>query len=204
MDAQLQALTYLYRNKTAMPRVMSKRMRLIVIAASALVLFVTAGFFALPSSEPANMLKAGDKAPEFSLPDQDSNMVSLTDLRGKWVVVYFYPKDDTPGCTKEACSFRDSYADFQDAGAVVYGVSIDSPSKHRSFRDKHNLPFSLLSDNGRKVGKAFGVPMSFFFLHGRTTFVIDPEGVIQHTFNSQVKPKAHIAEALSVLKSVER
>ena len=144
-------------------------------------------------------LAAGAPAPDFSLEDQNGKRVSLADLRGRNVVVYFYPKDDTPGCTREACTFRDQYADFTDAGAEVFGISSDSPASHRAFAAKHELPFTLLSDPGGKVREAFGVPATLGLLPGRVTYVIDKQGVIRHAFNSQLSPARHVAEALQVL-----
>jgi len=144
-------------------------------------------------------LAAGAKAPDFSLEDQNGRRVSLADLRGRNVVVYFYPKDDTPGCTREACSFRDQYTDFTDAGAEVYGISSDSPASHRAFAAKYELPFTLLSDPDGKVREAFGVPATLGLLPGRVTYVIDRQSVIRHAFNSQLSPARHVAEALQVL-----
>ena len=145
-------------------------------------------------------LEAGAAAPEFALEDQHGRVVSLADFKGRRnVVVYFYPKDDTPGCTKEACTFRDQYADFSDAGAEVFGISSDSPASHRAFSAKHELPFTLLSDPGGKVRAAFGVPATLGLLPGRVTYVIDKQGVIRHAFNSQLSPARHVAEALQVL-----
>jgi thioredoxin-dependent peroxiredoxin len=144
-------------------------------------------------------LAAGAKAPDFTLEDQNGRRVSLADLRGRNVIVYFYPKDDTPGCTREACSFRDQYTDFTDAGAEVYGISSDSPASHRAFAAKYELPFTLLSDPDGKVREAFGVPATLGLLPGRVTYVIDRQGVIRHAFNSQLSPARHVAEALQVL-----
>lgn len=144
-------------------------------------------------------LAAGAKAPDFSLEDQNGRRVSSADLRGRNVIVYFYPKDDTPGCTREACSFRDQYTDFTDAGAEVYGISSDSPASHRAFAAKYELPFTLLSDPGGKVRESFGVPATLGLLPGRVTYVIDKQGVIRHAFNSQLSPARHVAEALQVL-----
>jgi peroxiredoxin Q/BCP len=147
-------------------------------------------------------LSVGSKAPEFTLNDQDGKPVSLADFRGqKSVVVYFYPKDDTPGCTAEACSFRDQFTEFSDAGAEVIGISSDSEASHKKFADKHKLPFTLLSDRGGKVRTAFGVPATFGLLPGRVTFVIDKEGVVRHAFNSQINATKHVAESLAVLKA---
>jgi thioredoxin-dependent peroxiredoxin len=145
-------------------------------------------------------LSVGSKAPEFTLNNQDGKPVSLADFRGqKSVVVYFYPKDDTPGCTAEACSFRDQFTEFSDAGAEVIGISSDSEASHKKFADKHRLPFTLLSDRGGKVRTAFGVPATFGLLPGRVTFVIDKEGVVRHAFNSQINATKHVAESLAVL-----
>jgi len=148
-------------------------------------------------------LAAGARAPEFTLNDQHGKPVSLADFRGKKnLVVYFYPKDDTPGCTKESCAFRDHYADFSDAGAEVIGISSDSRSSHAAFAEKHRLPFTLLSDVGGKVRRAFGVPTTLGLLPGRVTYVIDKQGVIRHAFNSQLQATRHVDEAISVLKSL--
>lgn len=145
-------------------------------------------------------LTAGARAPDFTLADQDGQSVSLSDFRGrKNLVVYFYPKDDTPGCTKESCAFRDQFTAFSDAGAEVIGISSDSVSSHKAFAQKHRLPFRLLSDPGGKVRAAFGVPSTFGLLPGRVTYVIDKQGVIRHAFNSQLNPLQHVDEALAVL-----
>lgn len=142
----------------------------------------------------------GQRAPEFTLPDANGKPVRLADFSGKPVVLYFYPKDDTPGCTKEACSFRDQYQDFQDAGAVVIGVSSDSSESHRKFAAKHRLPFTLLADRGGEVRKRYGVPATLGLLPGRVTFVIDGGGVVRHVFNSQLDATRHVTEALGTLR----
>jgi thioredoxin-dependent peroxiredoxin len=148
-------------------------------------------------------IAAGDKAPDFKLRDQKGNTVSLADFRGrKAVVLYFYPKDETPGCTKEACSFRDSYEDFVKAGAEVIGVSGDSVEKHQSFAQHHNLPFTLLADEGNQLRKAYGVPATLWILPGRVTYVIDKGGVVRHVFDSQLQATRHIDEALAVVKTL--
>ena len=132
-------------------------------------------------------------------------MVRLSEFRGrKAVVLYFYPKDDTPGCTKESCAFRDSYQDFLDAGAEVIGVSGDDSSSHERFATKYNLPFVLLSDRGGQVRAKYGVPATLGLLPGRVTFVIDRDGIVRHTFNSQFQPKQHIAEAITALRQLDR
>ena len=145
-------------------------------------------------------VEVGQRAPDFTLPDANGQPVRLADFSGKPVVLYFYPKDDTPGCTKEACSFRDQYQDFQDAGAVVIGVSSDSSESHRKFATKHRLPFTLLADRGGKVRALYGVPATLGLLPGRVTFVIDGGGVVRHVFNSQLDATRHVAEALGTLR----
>jgi len=149
------------------------------------------------SSEPA--VGPGDPAPDFSLPDAEGNEVRLSDLKGRAVVLYFYPRDDTPGCTKESCAFRDAYEDLQEAGAEVIGVSADPPESHAKFAARHRLPFRLLSDAEGRARKAYGVPTTFGLLPGRVTFVIDREGTVRHVFNSQFNPTRHVEEAKAVL-----
>jgi peroxiredoxin Q/BCP len=148
-------------------------------------------------------LGAGACAPDFTLNDQDGKPVTLSGFRGqKNVVVYFYPKDDTPGCTKESCAFRDQFTAFSDIGAEVLGISSDSEASHKAFAEKYRLPFRLLSDRGAKVRSAFGVPPTFGLLPGRVTYVIDKQGVIRHAFNSQIQATQHVDEALQVLKQL--
>src|SRR3989339_419691 len=136
-------------------------------------------------------LKIGDQAPDFTLPDQDGNSVSLKNYSGRIVVLYFYPKDFTPGCTIEACTFRDSHEVFKEAGAEVIGVSADSPESHTKFKEEHHLPFILLSDEKREVSGLYGVGKTLGLLPNRTTFVIDKEGTIRHIFSSQTDATKH-------------
>jgi peroxiredoxin Q/BCP len=146
-------------------------------------------------------VQAGQEAPDFALPDRQGRMVRLSEFRGrKPVVLYFYPKDDTPGCTKEACTFRDQYEDFVQAGAEVIGVSSDGEDAHRKFAEKYRLPFTLLSDHGGKVRKLYKVPATLGLLPGRVTYVIDTAGVVRHVFNSQLQATQHVAQALGALK----
>jgi peroxiredoxin Q/BCP len=146
-------------------------------------------------------VNVGDQAPDFALPDASGRTVRLTDFRGKQpVVLYFYPKDDTPGCTKEACSFRDQYEDFTAAGAEVIGVSSDSSESHQRFAAKYSLPFTLVSDAGGEVRKRYGIPATLGLLPGRVTFVIDAAGVVRHVFNSQLQATRHVEEALASLR----
>lgn len=149
-------------------------------------------------------IQKGDKCPIFSLPDQNNNMVNMENLIGtKNLIIYFYPKDETPGCTKEACSFRDSYDDFKDLGCEVIGISSDSISAHKKFAEKHRLTFILLADTKKEVRKLFGVPSNLFgLLPGRVTYIIDKAGIIQGIFNSQTDPLGHIKNALATVRGL--
>jgi peroxiredoxin Q/BCP len=145
-------------------------------------------------------LIAGMPAPDFELPDQNGSLVTLSQYRSKSpVVVYFYPKDDTTGCTAEACAFRDDTPRFESVGAVVIGISDDSTESHDKFVRKYNLPFTLLSDKGGRVRKLYGVKKTLGIIPGRVTFVIDREGIVRRVFSSQVDFKGHVREALSAL-----
>src|SRR5215475_8213654 len=146
-------------------------------------------------------IKVGDQAPNITLNDQAGNPVSLADLIKEHVVVlYFYPKDETGGCTKEACSFRDAYDVFAEAGAQVVGVSSDGVESHARFAGRHSLPFMLLSDEGGKVRSTYGIAPVLGVLPGRVTFVIDRQGVVRHAFSSMTRIGAHVDGALSVVK----
>jgi peroxiredoxin Q/BCP len=146
----------------------------------------------------------GDVAPDFTLPAQDGTSVTLSSYRGeKVVVLYFYPKDETAGCTREACAFRDSHDAFAEAGAQVIGVSSDSVASHDRFAKKHGLPFTLVADADNTVRDAFGVPKSLFgLLPGRVTYVIDRDGIVRHVFSSQANIGKHIEGALEVVASL--
>jgi peroxiredoxin Q/BCP len=147
-------------------------------------------------------LQVGDRAPNFTLSSATGENVSLSDFLGKKaVVIYFYPKDDTPGCTAESCAFRDNYDVFTDAGAEVIGISGDSVASHQQFASKYQLPFILLSDSQNQVRKLFDVPATLFVLPGRVTYVIDKEGIVRHIFNSMLDFKAHVDEAIKTIKS---
>jgi peroxiredoxin Q/BCP len=145
-------------------------------------------------------VNVGDVAPDFTLFDQEGKPVMLSSLKGKIVVLYFYPKDFTSGCTKEACHFRDVFEDFTEAGAEVIGVSGDNLESHRKFRDAYLLPFSLLSDVKGEVKKLYGV--AGHILPGRVTFVIDKIGIVRYVFSSQTDMKAHVDEALKIVKTL--
>jgi peroxiredoxin Q/BCP len=150
-------------------------------------------------------VKVGDKAPDFTLPSQMGDSVTLSEFFGKKnVVLYFYPKDETPGCTREACSFRDSYQELTNLGAEVLGVSGQSVDSHKSFATHYGLPFILLSDEDNKIRKLYGVPQSLGILPGRVTYIIDKQGVVRHIFNSQTQTQRHVEEAKNTLKELEK
>lgn len=156
------------------------------------------------ATTPKLTLKEGDLAPEFTAVTQSGETVSLAQFRGKPVVLYFYPKDNTPGCTKEACGFRDQFEQFKAKGAVVLGVSTDPASSHGKFAQKHNLPFLLLADSDKKIVKAYGVwgrkqlaGRSYMGTH-RVTFLIGPDGRIKRIW-PKVNPDTHAQEVLAAL-----
>jgi peroxiredoxin Q/BCP len=145
-------------------------------------------------------LKIGDSLPQFSAKQTNGSVFESKDYLGKQsLVIYFYPKDDTPGCTTQACSFRDNYQEFKDLGAEVIGVSSDSVQSHLQFKSKFNLPFILLSDHDKKLRKLFGVENDFLIIPGRQTYVVNPKGIITMVFNS-MQSKVHIEKALQILK----
>ena len=150
-------------------------------------------------------LTIGQKAPDFNLPDENGDFHTLKDYAGQHVLLYFYPKDDTPGCTTEACNFRDDYSSYQNARVVILGVSPDTPASHKKFKEKYQLPFTLLADEDQRVCelyKVWGLKNSFGKEYDgvhRTTYLIDPDGVIQEVFQ-KVSPAKHSAEVLALLK----
>jgi len=154
------------------------------------------------------MLPNGSKAPDFSLPDQKGNIHRLSDYRGKWIVLYFYPKDNTPGCTTEACKFRDQYNTFEDLNTVILGISKDSTQSHDKFIQKFNLPFTLLSDTDGKVIESYGA-WQLKSMYGksfmgivRSTYLINPEGTIAKVY-PKVKVKDHASEILHDLHALK-
>ena len=148
-------------------------------------------------------IDVGDAVPDVELSAQGGEQIRLTDYSGeKAAVLFFYPKDGSPVCTKEACAFRDAYEDFVEAGAVVIGVSGDSAAQHQAFAANHRLPFVLVSDNDGKVRRAFGVPKSLGLLPGRVTYVIDKGGIVRHVFSSQFAADRHVKEALEAIRTM--
>ncbi len=154
------------------------------------------------------MLQIGDVAPDFSLPNQDDEIVHLSDFHGRKVIVYFYLKNDTPACTKEACSFRNRFKEFQNRNAVILGISCDPPKSHKDFIEKFNLPFQLLSDSNTKVSSQWGAygeknvyGRKFMGIY-RMTFIIDELGKIKHIFK-KVSPASHANEVLEKLNRID-
>jgi len=149
-------------------------------------------------------IDVGDAAPELTLETHEGEQIELADYRGRQaVVVFFYPKDGSPVCTKEACAFRDAYEAFVEAGAVVIGVSGDSAARHQAFASDHRLPFVLVSDKDGNARRAFGVPKSMGLLPGRVTYAIDQEGIVRHVFRSQLDAARHVQEALDAIRGFE-
>jgi len=170
------------------------------------LLFTAQITFGNSSSKENNMeIKVGDAIPAIVLKDQNGDLFDLkTKTAGKSIVLFFYPKDDSPGCTAQACSFRDQFQDFADANAVVIGISGQSVESHKKFAEKHRLTYTLLSDEGNKIRKQFGVPTNFFgLLPGRVTYVTDKTGKVVYVFNSQTQVNQHVEKTLSILKEMK-
>ncbi len=149
-------------------------------------------------------MRVGDIAPDFTLRSQTGESITLSQFFGKKnIILYFYPKDKSKGCTRQACEFRDKYEVYSDLGAEVIGVSSDDVKSHESFASEHNLPFILLSDTKKKVRKLYGVPSTFGIIPGRVTYLIDKKGIVRYVFSSQFQPKKHIPESLSALKKLK-
>ncbi len=150
-------------------------------------------------------VKVGDKAADFTLPSQMGDTVTLSEFFGKKnIVLYFYPKDESRGCTAEACSFRDSYQELTNLGAEVIGISGQSVESHKSFATHHGLPFILLSDEDNKVRKLYGVPSTMGLIPGRVTYIIDKQGIVRHIFSSQTQTQRHVDEAKRTLEELEK
>lgn len=170
-------------------------------ALAALALFATAGIASAATPT------VGQPAPSFKLQDQDGKWHTLADYKGKWVAIYFYPKDDTPGCTTQACSFRDNIFAFNKEGAVILGISVDDVESHKKFAEKHGLPFALLADADKAVAKQYGVLKNYGVAEfaRRDTFIVDPEGRVAKHYES-VKPDGHsqvVLEDIKVLKAAK-
>lgn len=170
----------------------------LIFSAVAVAVVLVAWLFASPAH--ASQPKEGERAPSFSLMDQNGQTHTLADYHGKWLVLYFYPKNDTPGCTTEACNFRDDIFRFREMGVSIVGISLDDVESHQAFAEKYSLPFSLLSDAEKQVSSAYGVltrmgPLSFA---RRETFIINPEGGIAKHYG-RVNPDTHSAEVLADL-----
>ena len=168
-----------------------------------IIIFVFALFLvAIKYNSQMKKIEVGDKVPTFTLIDQNGNSVTVNETQGKAMVIYFYPKDDTPGCTKQACQFRDQYESFLKFEALVIGISSDNVESHKNFAEEYNLPFTLLADTHKEVRKLFGVPKSLLLLPGRVTYIIDRNGVVQYIFNSQFGIEKHIEMALQKLEKI--
>ena len=167
-----------------------------IITVSVMALFLTA------SSSSIAALKVGDKAPNFSLQDQNNITHTLSDYEGQWVVLYFYPKDDTPGCTTQACDFRDAVKRIIASKSLVFGLSLDSVASHKLFAEKYNLPFSLLADETGEVSKLYDSLRKLLGYAKRYTFIVDPEGNIAKIYLS-LDPKTHSQMVLSDLESLQ-
>jgi len=156
------------------------------------------------SSPRAEALHTGQPAPPFALPDQNGTVHRLADYAGKWLVVYFYPKDDTPGCTKEACHFRDDIGALHGLGVQLLGISLDDDASHRRFADKFKLPFPLLADTGGEVAKRYGTYWSFLFIRvaKRHTFIVDPAGRIAKIYRD-VDPDTHSGQVMADLRRLQ-
>jgi len=160
---------------------------------------------AVPATARADAPAVGSPAPAFTLQDQKGETHHLADYRGKWVVLYFYPKDDTPGCTTEACALRDNIFAFRKAGAVILGISVDDVASHKAFAEKHSLPFTLLADSSKQTAREYGVlvkMMGLFELAQRDTFLIDPQGRIARHW-PKVDPKDHSDMVLKELLALQ-
>ena len=140
------------------------------------------------------------KFPEFNLYDEKRKFITEEDINGKWSVIFFYPKDESPGCTLQSCSFRDKYEEFNTLGVQIFGVSSDSVSSHKKFKEKHNLQYSLLSDKGSILAENLGLKKNFGFLPARVTLIVNPEGIIIYAHTSQLGVTGHVRKALNEIK----
>lgn len=180
-------------------QIMMRFISVAVVALAAILISLTITSIGIAGEQPV----VGTPAPEFELPDQDGQLHSLEDYRDQWVVLYFYPKDETPGCTTEACEFRDNIFAFRDLGVQILGVSLDDVESHKAFAKNHNLPFPLLADSDGETSTAYGVKTRMFGMTvaKRQTFIIGPDGDIAKHYE-KVKPDEHSAELLADLKEL--
>lgn len=176
--------------------------RSILLAAAAIIAIVLAATAFTPIGVANEQVAVGDPAPEFELPDQDGQLHSLEDYRNQWVVLYFYPKDETPGCTTEACEFRDSIFEFRRLNAQVLGVSLDNIESHKAFAEAHGLPFPLLADSDGELSTSYGVKTRMFGMTvaKRQTFIVGPDGNIAKHYETVV-PETHSAQVLLDLQT---
>ncbi len=165
-----------------------------------IILLVVIGIAYWFFNKGTTLLEVGMKMPAFELPNQDNEIIKSSRFTGKPLVVYFYPKDDTPGCTKEACSFRDNYVRFQSKNVQVVGISADDSASHHDFATKYKLPFTLLADTNREVHQTFGVGKELGLMTSRVTFIIDSTGKIVKIYKDNINAEKHITEALKALK----
>lgn len=180
-------------------QIMMRFISVAVVALAAILISLTITSIGIAGEQPV----VGTPAPEFELPDQDGQLHSLEDYRDQWVVLYFYPKDETPGCTTEACEFRDNIFAFRDLGVQILGVSLDDVESHKAFAKNHDLPFPLLADSDGETSTAYGVKTRMFGMTvaKRQTFIIGPDGDIAKHYE-KVKPDEHSAELLADLKEL--
>ena len=174
------------------------------VALAVFLIWAVAAPFAYPAAEPAPP-EAGMPAPAFHLQDQTGAWHSLSEYRGKWLVLYFYPKDDTPGCTTQACEFRDNIFAFNKLGAVIVGISVDDVASHKQFAEEHSLPFTLLADSTKETATAYGVlhsALGIMEIASRETFIIDPHGRVAKHY-AAVDPKGHSQAVLADLKALQ-
>ncbi len=183
-----------------------KRLKIRYILFMNIYILLTITYFVFNTySEKMNKIEVGSQIPLFELNDQHGESFNIETVLGKKnLVIYFYPKDDSPGCTKEACSFRDQFEVFADADAIIIGISAQSVNSHLNFAQKHGLNYTLLSDEGNLVRKLFGVPSSFFgLIPGRVTYIVNKEGEVVYLFNSQIQVDKHVNEALRIIREMK-
>ncbi len=174
------------------------------IAIFTLALLIIAPLTATASKKKNDQIVVGSSIPSFSLKDQHGKNFNIQSVIGKhYLVIYFYPKDDTPGCTAQACTFRDQYEVFKQENALVIGISGQSVESHKAFAEKHRLSFTLLSDDNNIIRKTFGVPSTMGVIPGRVTYIVDLSGKVVYIFNSQSESEKHVSESIRILKGLK-